>query len=1130
MSSSSHDPSHGASHALKDSLTSAAIPSSQQVAPRVFFPPSFVNRTEGVHTRMPSPTSSGQLALKQPLLGKPPVQQQQQQHQEKHHGRRTDSIQNPPCDFCTMTVEEVANWVNLHPLEYGLTTKEARLRLKRYGANSLKHTNYWWPVKMLFSHTCNFMNVVLFGAAAISLAVREWIDAGVIFFVILLNICIGVVQDFRSSRTMKALQKLSQTECDVTRDGTLAAVETISLVVGDVVHLKEGDIVPADLRLFRATVLEIDESTLTGESEAIIKDALQVFPDNTPLGDRINMVFSGSIVLKGKGRGIVVRTAFKTEMGKIATSITKTKQRTPKIVTRMNMLGLVLVLLGAVAFGLMMIGMAIHKQMPIWPDGVESGITTLVAIVPESLAPVLTLTMTLGVLKMVKEKTIVRKLTALESLGNVDHIATDKTGTLTKGRMQMTSLVVSGARYEITGGAVEPIGEVHSSSGKKIPFENLSPAMLLAATISSLCNSSTVKQIPESSRMNKKHHRKLRERRHKKTLREGDWVAIGSPTEIALQVFSLKLGVNRTSLCSHAPYAPYPELIREYAFDSSIKRMTVVYRSNLPEDKDHYFVVSKGAPDAFIAGLCSHEIVNQNNEVRLLDEQSIESICSTQELMASEGLRVLCLAFRRIPIQEFVDDRDAVERDLTLLGLCGIYDAPRESVFDSIRMAHEAGIIVHMVTGDYKSTALTIAKEIGIIKDIETQAHLVTTASEFDSLTEQELKEMKQLPLVIARCTPESKVKLVDALHARNKVVAMTGDGVNDSAAIKASDVGIVMGRGGSDVSREVADIILTDDDFSSIVVAIQEGRRVFSSIRKFIIHMLSTNVSQTIILVVSVLIGLMPPLNPTQVLFLNMISAGPPPSIALGSSGDDEGIMDRKVRPVHEDLFTWDSIVDIGFYGVTMGLVVLGIYLLARYRFQGASYEEAQAVAFGALTLTMLLHAYNCRDRYRPFFDRGFYESYKLHAAVLFGLIVTICITYIPWVNRVVFHVMPLTLTNLLEIFLAAIVFMVLCEIYKGVKRQVRHWYRQMRKSHLDEIDQLYGRVQSKEVEHDEMFGDSSDEEAPHAPAREDSMVINVPKSDSFASGQSQDEERARRRRHHNKKYPMSAARQRLL
>jgi len=1006
-------------------------------------------------------------------------------------------------------MEEVQQKVGLASVEAGLNSREAHARLKKNGPNSLKTSNRLKPIKMLLGHIFNFMNLVLFGAVAISLAVQEWIDAGVVGFVIFLNIVIGVVQDLRSERTMKALQNLSQSECNVTRDGSVSAIQTGALVVGDVIQLKEGDIVPADVRLFRLHGLLINESSLTGESDAIEKKVDVTFPEETPIADQLNMAYSGTVVTKGKGKGIVVRTAFQTEIGKIAKSLHKTKTKSPKIVRRMNLLGLFLVFLGAVAFGFMLLGVGIHKQVPFWPEGVKAGITTLVAIVPESLAPVLTLTMSIGVVKMVKEKAIVRKMTALESLGNVTNICTDKTGTLTQGRMQMTTLVVAGERFEVTGAAVEPVGELLDSSGKNVT-QNLSQTIRMSAMISSLCNASTVKQLPVDSEKSKKNRKKSHRRRNKKTLKQNEWVAVGSPTEIALQVFGSKLGMGRTALLNpHHEDAPFSEIIREYSFDSSIKRMTCVLRSRLPEYEGKYLIVSKGAPDVFMNGLCTKHIVSHDMGTESLDEQSVKSILSTQEIVASEGLRTLCLAFRLIPIEDFEDKRETVEQDLTFVGMCGIYDPPREAVPDSIRIAHGAGIIVHMVTGDHASTALSIAKQIGIIKDPHTQSHLVMTASQFDKLSDEDLKQMDHLPLVIARCTPESKVKLVKALHARKRTVAMTGDGTNDAAAIKVADVGIAMGVGGSDVTKEAADIVLTDDDFASIVVAIEEGRRVFSSIRKFIIHLLTGNVAQTIVLVISMLAGLRPPINPTQVLFLNMISAGPPPSIALGASNDDVGIMDRHERPVHEDLFTKDTVLDISWYGITMGLLVLGCFLYAD-RVMNDTYQQSQTVAFASLTVMMLLQAYNCRNRFNPFFEGGFYASYKLHLAVFFGLAVTAGSLYIPWVNSVMLHQSPLDVSNLLIVFVSAIIFMTLSELYKGFKRSFRFLVQRMRSDHQDEVDVLYNtKVNENEEELDDLSSSSSDDELCNMPPPRDNFVVNVKEPLTPSSRDSRDSTR---------------------
>lgn len=769
-----------------------------------------------------------------------------------------------------------------------MTETQARERLARLGPNKLKDDGGIKLHLIILRHVFAFMNFVLFAAMAISLVVQQWIDAGVVAFVILLNLVIGIFQEVRAEQAMEALKKMSGSSARVVRDGgTVVTIPAAEVVVGDIVHLVEGDSVPADLRIVAVNGLECDEAILTGESVPVSKRTDVIDRPDTPLGDRKNMAFSGTTVSKGKGQGIVVATGIDTEIGAIAKSLSRAKKQKPKLQKRMDMLGFALVVMAVICIGLVIVAFAIHRPHEVWPKSLQSGVTTAVAIIPEGLVPVLTLTMTYGVQKMAKKNALVRKLTALESLGNVNNICSDKTGTLTLGKMTATDLWIAGELFTITGSGINPKGKFVDSNGVIVNL--FGPLLKLAITVASLCNTASVTKkepdaavIPITNGSDAKTTKKKKKGKKEDIAAQGKWATSGSPTEVALQVMAMKAKMGRRAMRSE-----YEHQVAEFPFDSTIKRMSIVFKRSANDTEALMF--TKGAPERVLELCTAYISDNDGTELEMTDQFS-KQIRRTNEDMASRGLRVLCLAYRKldlptensVKIEDPKDDsedatglvRELVEQDLVFVGLVGIRDPPRADVPDAVMSCHKAGIEVHMLTGDHPSTAVAIAKQIGILTDEEAMdPELVMAAPDFDKLSNEELKQRNRLPLVVARCSPETKVKMVKALHDRKRYVAMTGDGVNDSPALKTADVGIAMGINGSEVTKQASDIVLLDDSFSTIVRAIREGRRTFSSIRKFVIHLLSGNVAESLVLVLAILVGLKPPINPTQVLWLNMIT-----------------------------------------------------------------------------------------------------------------------------------------------------------------------------------------------------------------------------------------------------------------
>jgi Na+-exporting ATPase len=663
----------------------------------------------------------------------------------------------------------------------------------------------------------------------LSYATLDFIEGGVINAVILLNIVVGFFQDYRAEQTIQSLQAMAAPVCKVVRDdGTISTVKADELVPGDIVHLTVGDIVSADLRLATSTNLATDEALLTGESKPCSKSA-----DNTikelaaPLGDRHNIAYSSTTVTRGRGVGVVIATGMSTEIGKIAFLLRDKKQTAQgnwlvrtggrMLYATKNALGLVgtplqvkLSYFGLLLFGLAILLAIIVFSTAMWDIDGETliyGICVAVAVIPESLIAVLTITMAVGSKAMAKGNVIVRKMGALEAIGGVTNICSDKTGTLTQGKMLARMAYLADGRtlsVENETSPFDPTSGHISMDGLTVMQSCVLGDVALQAFFQtiSVCNLASV--FPPKAEDGA----------------TGMWSATGEPTEIALQVMAMRVGHSKAEVLEKRGL----RLAAEHSFDSSVKRMTVVYESQDPSQGLSCF--TKGATEVIL------------DLIEGMDAPTKMTINSQADTMATQGLRVLCLARRTLPSSDraSLENRAFVEQKLTFVGLVGLYDPPRLESASAIKQCQAAGITVHMLTGDHLKTATTIAQEIGILGPQVPGSHLpsaVMTAPDFDAMTDKELDELETLPFVVARCSPTTKLRMLDTLHRRGKYCVMTGDGVNDSPALKGADVGVAMGLNGSDVSKEAADMVLTDDNFASIVSAIREGRRLFDNIQK---------------------------------------------------------------------------------------------------------------------------------------------------------------------------------------------------------------------------------------------------------------------------------------------------------
>lgn len=968
---------------------------------------------------------------------------------------------------------------------------------------------------------------------ALSYGVEDFVEGAVITAVIVLNVLIGFYQEFQAEKKMDALRSLSSPSANVVRDGSQMTIPSREVVPGDIVSIKTGDTVPADLRLFEVMSLECDEAILTGEALPVAKEAdFQPEPGTTKedvgLGDRLNMAYSSSTVTKGRGRGVVAYTGMATAIGGIAASMQGKKRKANRTMSSSNenrmqpvkgaalrvwdvvgkFLGLTegtplqiklsklaytlfgcAIILAIIVFGV--------NRFHVTNEVAIYAISTGIAIIPESLIAVLTITMVVGMTQMRKRKVVVRQLSALEALGGVTNICSDKTGTLTQGKMVTRKVWIPGvgiygvensnnasdptegtitladapksrkevqaareARQEAldrkrsVAGVVFDVprekGHHHNDKNSRSVIDGTTVTPELQAFLESaaLCNLATVRKVAEDGRE--------------------EWKAMGDPTEIALQVFCHRFGHGKKTLQEEHGWVQK----LEFAFDSSIKRMSVVYRKG---DSDQPMIFTKGAVERVI-DLCAYVGTGEHRQEMTPDLK--ESILEQMSFLAEDGLRVLAIAQRSTGADHAENphlDRSEVEKDLCLVGLAGLYDPPRLETKAAIQACTTAGITVSMLTGDHPSTATAIAKEVGIIpKNMGTlapdvAAAVVKTAAEFDRMTDAEIDALPTLPLVVARCAPETKVRMIEALHRRRKFAAMTGDGVNDSPSLKLADVGIAMGLNGSDVAKSASDIVLTDDNFASIVNAVEEGRRMFDNIQRFVLHLLTSNVGEVILLICG--LGFQDssgfsvfPLSPLQILWINMLTSSFP-AFGLGREKPAPDVMERPPHDNKTGVFTWELITDMLVYGTIQGTCCLMTFVFVVYgpgqdglgvdcnRHYSDSCDvvfRARAAVFVELTWLILISAWEFKAMRRSMFrinphdTRAFpffadiWDNQFLFWSVVLGALSVIPAVYIPGLNTNVFKHKGIT-WEWAPAIVCVFVFVSGVEAWKYVKRVMR-------------------------------------------------------------------------------------------
>lgn len=802
----------------------------------------------------------------------------------------------------SVSLDQVVAHFNTHPLA-GLTEAEASSRLLRFGSNELAEAPPKTFLARLAEQLGDFLVLILIVASVVSAAVGEIVDSLVIIGIVVLNAFLGIFQESKAEKSLERLRALSAPKATVVRDGRSRSVPASSLVPGDLVVLAAGDKVPADLRLLEAKTLKVDEAPLTGESFPVEKDAGALVHAGAPLGERSNSAFMGTAVVYGRGRGVVVRTGMKTAMGEVAEALSATRrEKTPlqrDLAGLGKTLGIAFILISAVVF---LLGL-LRGMAPV--DMFLTSVSLAVAAIPEGLPAVVTIVLAIGVSKMVEKHAVIRRLSAVETLGSTTVICSDKTGTITQNQMTAVAVLpgVSGGIVRVTGSGYEPKGEFLKGGDEgPTPFSPLrDPCLYLLLRACTLNNDAS---LVESER--------------------GRWDVVGDPTEGALLVLSKKAGLERDRLLESCPRTA------EIPFDSERKRMTTIHRAPEPRSVDGaaddwieegYVAFVKGAPES-LYGLIRWYL-GPDGELLPFDENARRVVHEKGLEMAKEALRVMAFAYRHLDGLPSEVVPETVERDLTFIGLVGMIDPPRPEAVEAVKVCKRAGIIPVMITGDHPETAVAIAAEVGIYDRIR---HKALSGGDLDNLSDDDLERVAYDTRVYARVSPGHKMRIVEALKRRGHVVAMTGDGVNDAPALKRADMGVAMGITGTDVAKETADMILTDDNFSSIVAAVEQGRIIYSNIRKFVYYLLSVNIGEIVTIFVAMVAGMPVPLKPVHLLWLNLVTDSFP-ALAIGMEKGDPDIMRRPPRKPGEPIITASRWVGIAVQSALIAVATLGVF-----------------------------------------------------------------------------------------------------------------------------------------------------------------------------------------------------------
>ena len=900
----------------------------------------------------------------------------------------------------------------------GLTSQEAKKRLEHYGPNQLEEAPRPTFLHMLWEQLNNFVVILLIIASIISALLGDYIEAGAIMAIVVLNAILGIVQERRAEEALAALKKLAAPDAQVIRDGSRQSIPAYELVPGDLVFLESGNYVPADLRLLEAVNLRVEEASLTGESLPVQKNAATVLEKNVPLGDRKNTAFMGTLVSYGRGRGVVTSTGMYTQLGLIATMLQNVEVEETPLQRRLDQLGRSLsvaaLFLVAIVFIVALINYTNINQLFTEPLAYFSeyaaditevfiiAISLAIAAVPEGLPAVVTISLALGMREMVKRHALIRKLSSVETLGSATIICSDKTGTLTQNQMTVTRLWVDGQFISVTGTGYVPKGDF-LVDGEKVAISEY-PAAQTALWLGLLNNDASIETTGEED--------------SQRTYR-----IVGDPTEGSLLVAAAKGGATYVDIKEAYPRE------NEVPFDSERKRMITVHDVATPRaedpspftDEQHKnwdVIVVKGAPDVVLE-LCT-QYQDMDDTPRPLGTETREWILAANDEMTKDALRVLGLAYRvakDVPDNPEQVKAEELEKDLVFVGLIGMIDPARTEVRPALEKARDAGIRTVMITGDYPNTARAIAETIGLLQ----HGRNVMTGAQLDALSDKELRNSIEDTAVFARVSPEHKMRIVDALQANDEIVAMTGDGVNDAPAIKRADIGIAMGITGTDVAKETADMVLTDDNYASIVSAVEQGRIIYSNIRKFVFFLLSSNVAEIMIIFLATLAGLPAPLTAIQLLWLNLITDGAP-ALALAVEKGDPDIMEQKPRAKSEPIVNRSMLLGlvvqtIAQTGAVLTAFALGLIwhleagafvvgnpltFLLQHDWRSVDVQSAETMAFVTLSLCELFRAYTVRSERASIFQIGVFSNPYMQYAVGLSIALLLLVCSVPFLQPI--------------------------------------------------------------------------------------------------------------------------------
>ncbi len=895
--------------------------------------------------------------------------------------------ENRQANWHTCTPEQVAQDLETS-IHTGLLNEEINERLQRHGENrilSKKRQSNFTRFLLQFHQPLIY---ILLGATAVTLLLGEYPDATVIFAVVLINSIIGYIQETKALKAIDALSKSMSTTATVIRNGKQSVINSTHLVPGDVVILHPGDKIPADVRLVSIKNLQIDESTLTGESIAAEKN-IELVDKLAILGDWQNMAFATTLVTYGTGKGIVVSTGDRTEVGKINQTIATAEELDTPLTLKIKKFSNTL--LWVILTLCLLILVVAYFRGDNLADAFMLAVALMVGAIPEGLPAAVTIMLAIGVAKMAKKQAIIRKLVAVETLGSTNVICSDKTGTLTENQMTVQKILAGGELFELTGLGYRPEGKV-LFEGEKVELSE-KPALHVLFKGAVLCNNSRIVE------------------------EDGRWVSEGNPTEAALISAAQKAGIQDININQH-----YPR-IDEIPFQSEYQ-----YMASLHQHKES-IVFLKGSLEAVLQS--SHDMITKTGESQPIDKNFIQS---RAEYLAAEGLRVLAFAYKKFDISKTEIDHQDVAKDMIFIGLQGMIDPPRKEAIHAVALCQQAGIQVKMITGDHSLTAATIAAQLGFKGKMENGKLKTLTGIELQKLSDDELKGVADDVSVFARVSPDQKLRLVKALQATGKVVAMTGDGVNDGPALKQANIGIAMGITGTEVAKDASDMVLTDDNFASIETAVEEGRGVLDNLTKFIVWTLPTNLGEALTILASIAFATQLPLEPVQILWINMTT-----SILLGLmlafEPKEPGIMDRPPIPSGKPILTLPLIMRTLLVGI---LLMLASFVLFRYELSiGASLTEAQTVATTVFIVLEGFYLFNCRSLRRSVNEIGWFSNNWVYFGIFAMLALQLIFINTPFMNAL-FHCAPISLNSWLRILAAGLGLFTIVYLEKTIRRKL--------------------------------------------------------------------------------------------